>query len=285
VFNILKRSGDDAEPRTPGPFGKYQLQELINSGGMADIWLATDSKNKAHALRLLHTKLQYDYNARKRFLRGCEVSEKLRDLEGIINYIEHGKVDGQYYMLMEYIEGANLKELLTRREPVLLENVAQILIDMAVALENMHEAGFMHLDFKPENVMVSHGGAVRLVDFDIALEIPDKPVTQTKNPGTPAYMAPEQLAGHPIDQRVDVFAYGVAAYEILTEQKPFPGDSAREILSKQLDRSSFIMPRQHNEGIPANLESIIVKCLETEPNKRYPFLSVLARDLKAALYV
>jgi eukaryotic-like serine/threonine-protein kinase len=284
VFNFLK-SAETEDTHEPGPFGRFYLQELINSGGMADIWLATDSKGKAFALRRLHQRLKYDFTARKRFLRGCEVLEKLQDTEGIIDYVEHGKVDGQFFLLMEYVEGANLKSLYARRDPVLLENVAQIIIDMAIGLEHVHENGFMHLDFKPENVLVSHSAAVRLVDFDLAQEIPEKPVQQSKNPGTPAYMAPEQLSGQPIDQRVDVFAFGVAAYELLTEQKPFPGESAKEILSRQIDRSGFILPRDLNGDIPAALEKIILKCIESDPGKRYPFLSVLARDLKAALYV
>jgi serine/threonine-protein kinase len=186
---------------------------------------------------------------------------------------------------MEYVEGDNLKELYARHDPVLLENVAQILIDMAVGLEHIHESGFMHLDFKPENVLVTRNGSVRLVDFDLAQEIQEKPVKIKKNPGTPAYMAPEQLSGQPIDQRVDVFAFGVSAYELLTNQKPFPGESSGEILGRQTDRSAFIMPREANPELPVALERIVLKCLETDPNRRFPFLSVLARELKAALYV
>jgi serine/threonine-protein kinase len=284
MMKFLKRSKTE-DSHEPGQFGRFHLQELINSGGMADIWLATDSSEKAYALRRLHQRLKFDFTARKRFLRGCAVLEKLRDNEGIIGYVEHGKIDGQLYLLMEYLEGANLKSLHGRRDPVLLENVAQIIIDMAVALERIHENGYMHLDFKPENVLVTHNAAIRLVDFDLAQEIPRKPVRQSKNPGTPAYMAPEQLSGQPIDQRVDVFAFGVAAYELLTEQKPFPGETAKEILARQLDRSQFIMPRQINGDIPADLEKVILRCIETDPGRRYPFLSVLSRDLQAALYV
>lgn len=261
------------------------MQELINSGGMADIWIATDAKGKTHALRRLHEHLRHDSTAKKRFLRGCEVLEKVQDHECIIGYVEHGKIDGQLYLLMEYVEGDNLKELYARHDPVLLENVAQILIDMAVGLEHIHESGFMHLDFKPENVLVTRNGSVRLVDFDLAQEIQEKPVKIKKNPGTPAYMAPEQLSGQPIDQRVDVFAFGVSAYELLTNQKPFPGESSGEILGRQTDRSAFIMPREANPELPVALERIVLKCLETDPNRRFPFLSVLARELKAALYV
>src|SRR5439155_13982459 len=129
-----------------------------------------------------------------RFVRGAEILSKIHDHEGMIGYVEHGKIEGQLYLLMEYIEASNLKELYARHDPVLLEHVAQILIDMAAALEHMHENGFMHLDFKPENVLITRNGSVRLVDFDLAQQIPEKPKKASgKNPGTPAYMAPEQL--------------------------------------------------------------------------------------------
>ncbi|HWH67996.1 MAG TPA: serine/threonine-protein kinase, partial [Candidatus Sulfotelmatobacter sp.] len=208
------------------------------------------------------------------------------DQEGIIGYVEHGKINGQLYLLMEYVEAENLKDLYNRHDPVLLENVAQILIDMAVALEHMHENGYMHLDFKPENVLVTRNGSVRLVDFDLAQPVPEKPKKFTKkNPGTPAYMAPEQLQGQPLSHKVDVFSYGVAAYELLTNQKPFPGDTPGEILRKQLDRSEFISPRQHNSDLPISLEKIIVRCLELDPERRYPFIGIMVRELQTALYV
>src|SRR5205823_6264689 len=207
-----------------------------------------------------------------------EILEKIHAHDGIIGYVEHGKINGSLYLLMEYVEADNLKELYARHDPVLLENVAQILIDMAEALEHMHENGYMHLDFKPENVLVTRNGKVRLVDFDLAQPIPEKPKKLTKkNPGTPAYMAPEQLLGGPISQRVDIFSYGVSAYELLTNQKPFPGETPGEILKKQVDRSEFVPPREYNADIPLNLEKVILKCLEKEPERRYPFMGLMSR--------
>ena len=282
----LWKKTEAAEPPTPGPFGRFYLQELINSGGMADIWLATDAKHKSYALRRMHERLRFNLSARRRFNRGAEILAKIQDHAGIIGYVEHGKIEGQLYLLMEYVEASNLKELYSRHDPVLLENVAQILIDMAVGLEHMHENGFMHLDFKPENVLVTRNAGVRLVDFDLAQPIPEKPKKMPgKNPGTPAYMAPEQLLGEPVSHRADIFAYGVAAYELLTNQKPFPGETPGEILNKQVDRSNFVAPRQYNADMPANLEKVILRCLENEPERRYPFIGVMVRELKSALYV
>jgi serine/threonine protein kinase len=266
-------------------FGRFYLQELINSGGMADIWLATDSQGKPYALRRLHPRLRFNFVARRRFVRGCEILAQIHDHEHIIGYVEHGKAGGTMYLVMDYVEAASLKELYANHDPLLLENVAQILIDMASGLEHLHQNGFMHLDFKPENVLVTRNAGVRLIDFDLAQPLPKKPKKMSKNPGTPAYMAPEQLQRLPIDGRVDIFAYGVSAYELLTNQKPFPGESPDEILQRQMDDSTFVTPRKHNPEIPAAMEQVILKCLERDPNKRYPFLSVLSREVKAALYV
>jgi serine/threonine-protein kinase len=285
VFGTSKGTSS-AESAVPGPFGRFYLQELINSGGMADIWLATDANQKAYALRLMHPRLRFDFGARRRFVRGCELLSKIGDHEGIIGYHEHGKINGQLYLLMEYVEAENLKDLYSRHDPVLLENVAQILIDMGASLEHMHENGFMHLDFKPENVLVTRNGKVRLVDFDLAQPIPEQPKKfGKKNPGTPAYMAPEQLQGQPISHRADIFAYGVSAYELLTNQKPFPGETPGEILKKQLDRTDFVSPRELNPDLPLALEKVIIRCLELEPERRYPFIGVMVRELQAALYV
>jgi len=285
MLSLLRKSKANV-PASPGPFGRFYLQELINSGGMADIWLATDGNGKPFALRRMHDRLRFNLRSRKRFVRGCEILAKLADQAGIIGYVEHGKIDGQLYLTMEYVEASNLKELYLQHDPVLTENVAQIIIDMAVGLENMHEGGFMHPDFKPENVLVTRNASVRLVDFDLAQPIPEKPIKPPKkNPGTPAYMAPEQLQGEEISHKVDIFSFGVSAYELLTNQRPFPGDTPAEILRHMLDRSDFSAPRQLNPDIPAGLEKVILRCIEREPDKRYPFTGVMVRELQAALYV
>jgi eukaryotic-like serine/threonine-protein kinase len=269
----------------PGPFGKFYLQELINSGGMADLWLATDSSGAHFALRQLRKTGMFDFATRKRFLRGCDILSKIHNHEFVIGYREHGKIDGTLYLLMEYVEGGNLKQLFARNDEVLQQYVGNILIDMAVGLEHVHDSGFMHLDFKPENVMVTRNGNVRLIDFDLALPIPKDPIKLSKNPGTPAYMAPEQLRRDAIDHRVDVFAFGVSAYELLTGSKPFPGETPDEVLRQQLDSQFLTPPRELNPEIPLAVEKTILKCLERDPAKRHPIMTVLVRELEAALYV
>lgn len=282
---------DDIGPQerrglSPGPFGRFYLQELINSGGMADIWVATDAEGRHFALRKLHDRLRWSFLARRRFRRGCDILRQIQDHEFIIKYVEDGKVRGLPYCLMEYVEGSNLKELFTRGDPILHDHVGNILIDMAVALEHMHDHDYVHLDFKPENVLVTRNANVRLVDFDLAQPKPAQPTRRSKNPGTPAYMAPELLQRRPFDHRADIFAFGVTAYELLTGQKPFDGSTPDEILRLQLDRGpGFVPPRQLNPDIPAALEKAILKCLELDPDKRHPIMSVLVHDLKTTLYV
>lgn len=269
----------------PIQFGAYQLQELINTGGMSELWLATNAKGEVFALRRMIEKPGLNLLTKQRFFHGCEVLSQIHSHEYVITYYEHGKIDGVPYLLMEYVEGANLKELFALNDPILQENIGNILIDMAIGLEHVHDSGFMHLDFKPENVMISRNANVRLIDFDLAQPIPDKPKKFSKNPGTPAYMAPEQLLRQPFDQRVDIFAYGVAAYELLTGQKPFPGETAEMILKNELDRSSFVIPRALNPDIPAKLEQIILRCICADMDKRYPTMTILTHELKTALYV
>ena len=278
--------GKDADegPGQPVQFGPYRLHELINSGGMADLWLATNPSGETVAIRRLRETSPFAFVTKQRFTQGCEILSKIHDHSHVIGYVEHGKINGQLFLAMEYVEGMNLKQLFASNDPLLGENIGNILIDMAVALEHLHDSGFMHLDFKPENILVTRNASMRLIDFDLAQPKPEKPKKMSKNPGTPDYMAPEQLLREPIDHRVDIFAFGVAAYELLTGQKPFPGETPEEILKKQLS-GEFPEPRELNPEIPAALQRIILKCLQREPDKRYPYMSVLVRDLQAALYV
>jgi serine/threonine-protein kinase len=274
------------DPDAPHLFGPYSLHELINRGGTAEIWSATDKDGQSYALRRLLGNGTVEKSARKQFLHGCEVLEKIHGHPFIIGFHQHGKIDGVDFTLLERVAGSNLKHLINRNDPILGEFVGNILIDMALALEHMHEKGFIHLDFKPENVLVTAAGDIRVVDFDLAQPLPKAPKRMPTNAGTPAYMAPEQLRQEPLDQRADIFSFGVTAYELLTFRKPFTGESPEAVLRKQLDEKHPVPPpRDINSDIPIALERIILKCMERDPDKRFPNTHVLVSQLQHELYV
>ncbi|MCF7708784.1 MAG: serine/threonine protein kinase [Verrucomicrobia bacterium] len=282
-------SGNKSNPRSgnadSNQFGPFRLHELINSGGMADIWLATNDNGDAFALRKLHENLKLNFTAKRRFIRGARILSQIHSHDNVIAYYGHGKIGGVYYMLMEYIESSNLRELLNRADPLLDKLDQRIIRDMALALEHMHDSGFMHLDFKPENIIITRNGKLRLVDFDMARPKPDKPKKLWKYPGTPSYMAPEMLRHRAIDHRADIFAFGVTAYEVLTRRRPFIGESQTEVLRKQLDHSHDLTPlRQFRPDLGVKVENVILKCLERNPDKRYPHMSVVMKDLHFADY-
>ncbi len=253
---------------------------------MAEIWHATDPDGVPFAVKRIHDRLRSSFLAKKRFFDGCKVLQEVHEHPNIIGYIEHGKLDGTPYLLMEYVEANNLKQLYSASDDTLADYVSDILIDVASALEHVHDCGYMHLDFKPENILITRNVNVKLVDFDLARPIPKKPKKIWKNPGTPLYMAPEQLQRGGVDNRADIFSFGVTMYELLTFKKPFPGEKSAEVLQAQLNRTnSFRNPRDINEAIPAGVESVILKCIENDPDNRYPNMSVLVTQLKAALYV
>lgn len=268
----------------PGRFGRFYLEELINSGGLAEIWVATDAQKNAYALRRMRNASLFNFTERRQFLHGCEVLSRIHHNANVINYLEHGKIEGSLYLLMEYVESSNLRQLLARNDPLLGENVAQIILDMASGLEQIHASGFIHLDFKPENVLVTRSGGVRLIDFDLAQPLPETPRKLPRYPGTPAYMAPEQLQRREVDQRADIFAFGATLYELLTGQKAFPGETPEEILRRQLAGPPE-PPRSLNPEIPLPLEKLILKCLKADMDGRYLDMTMTSREAQAALYV
>lgn len=264
-------------------FGGFRLHELINSGGMADLWLATNQKEEHFALRIMHDRLKRDFKAKNRFVRGCEILSKIHKHDQIIGYYEHGKIAGRLYLLMDYIEGANMREMLHQDDPLLIDQIWNILAEMAAGLEHVHESGFIHLDYKPENLMITRNGQVKLIDFDLSIPRPEKPEKLGKYGGTPSYMAPELLLNKPVDHRVDIFAFGATAYELLTRHRPFVGDTADEVLRKQLDFNlELTSPREYIPELSVGMEKVLLKCLERDPEKRYPYMSVLIRDMQMA---
>ncbi|MBR89983.1 MAG: hypothetical protein CMO66_01740 [Verrucomicrobiales bacterium] len=265
-------------------FGNYILHETLNEGGISQIWLATDPRDQVVALRRLNAR--GSANAPKLFKNGLGVLRKLPRHPNIVGCRDHGKVRGVPFMVLDYINGANLKQLALRRDSVINENVSDVLIGIADALEFIHDHGWMHLDFKPENIMVDLRGHPYLIDFDTARKIPRRPKKYNLTSGTPSYMAPEQLRGEPHDHRADIFAFGVTAYELLTHRRPFEGNNPTQSRRRQLDEHFWPdLPSKHNPGVPLLLNRILLQCLAHDPDKRYPNMTILNAALHRALGV
>ncbi len=234
----------------------------------------------------MHNNFRLNSSGPSLFRAGCEMLKKIPVHENLIRYLDHGRTAGRDYMLLEYVEGANLRELMIKGDTQMQDNLAELLIDMASALAHVHASGFMHLDYKPENLMISRGGRVLLCDFDTAQPIPNSPIKLPKKSGTPIYMPPEIVNGWGCDQRADIYSFAVTAYELLTRIKPFEGQTPKEMLRNQMDPKYRIRkPRDFNDGIPILLENMLLKCLSYLPENRYPYMAHIKRDLHKSLGV
>jgi len=261
-------------------FANFTVLDKINQGGMASIYLAEDKQGHRVVLRMLTQDHRFNWARARQFKWGCSVMAKL-DHPNIVHYYENGYFHGARYAVIEYIDGSNLKEAILRGDPNVRANQRKLLTGMASALAHVHERGFLHLDFKPENILVPKTYDPKLIDFDIAIPRPSKPKKASKLSGTPLYLAPEQIARQPVDERADIFSFGITAYETLTGKKPIAGNTQDEILSKYADFDTYRRPpRTLVPDIPQSIERVILKCLEKEPARRYPAMSLVVRDLQ-----
>jgi len=261
-------------------FANYTVVERINRGGMADIYLATDRHGAKFVLRVLLPELRFHWTSIRRFRWGCEVESQLHH-PNIVQCFEHGKFHGSRFAILEYVDGPNLKECILRSDPLLAKNRLKLLTGMAAGLAHIHERGFLHLDFKPENVLVTRSADAKICDFDLAIERPDEPKRVAKLSGTPAYLAPEQIMRQPFDERADIFAFGLAAYEMLTGKKPVTGDTIQEVARKYSEFDQHLRPlRTHQTDVSHSIEHVILKCLERDVTRRYPSMGLVVRDLQ-----
>lgn len=261
-------------------FANFTVLDKINQGGMASIYLVADKQGQRLVLRMLTQSHRFNWARARQFKWGCKVMSKL-DHPNIVHYYENGYFNGARYAVIEYVDGPNLKEAILRNDPNLRANQRKLLTGMAAALAHVHERGFIHLDFKPENILVPKTYDPKLIDFDLAIPRPLKPKKASKLSGTPLYLAPEQIARQPVDERADIFAFGITAYELLTSKKPIAGNTQEEILSKYANFDEHLRPpRTLVPEIPQTLERVILKCLEMEPARRYPAMSLVVRDLQ-----
>ncbi|MGI8543574.1 MAG: protein kinase domain-containing protein [Aridibacter sp.] len=267
----------------------YRILSKIGAGGMGEVYLAQDTKlNRQVALKILPTEFAKDKDRMTRFVREAQSASALNH-PNIITIHEIGEFDGTNYIATEFIDGKTLDEY-AKDNPLNLESALEIAIQTAAALEEAHEAGIVHRDIKPDNIMVRSNGLVKILDFGIAklseeqdleIESEDKTAIQSGTTpgmiiGTANYMSPEQARGKGVDHQTDIFSFGVVLYEMLAGKLPFEGETAMEMIGAILKDE----PKPFDVDVPNEISAIINKCLSKDRNERYQTIKDLLIDLK-----
>ena len=184
-------------------------------------------------------------------------------------------------MVINYHESENLRECILHQNPILHNNSLVLVRELASALKYLHHAGYLHMDLKPENILIKKNAELILIDFDLSLKHNNaKHVKLKVLPGTPTYLAPETLRHHKVDERSEVFAFGVVAYEMLSGHKPFEANSVTEYKRAVVDMRVSAYPlHEHRNDISKKLEQVVMKCLSKRVDNRYPTMALVLRDL------
>src|SRR6266704_3663235 len=272
--------------------GHYKISERIGTGGMGDVYLATDmTAGRKAALKLLPERFTGDAERLKRFQQEARAVVGLNH-PNILTIYEIGEDHSTHYIASELIDGETLRQRLMR-ERMQLSEAVDIAIQVASALEAAHHAGIVHRDIKPENIMLRPDGYVKVLDFGIAkLAEEELPATMPRDEalllvetnlgsvlGTVRYMSPEQACGAHVDKRTDIWSLGVVLYEMLTGHAPFTGDTPREVMSSILEKEPPPLT-SYNKQTPAELQQIISKTLRKDRRERYQSASEMLQELK-----
>ena len=251
----------------------------IGSGGMADVWSADDEMlGRQVALKFLHERFGADEQFVERFRREAQAAAGLQH-PNIVSVYDRGEHEGRYWIAMEYVQGAALKDLIERglSPAESVEIVRQVLTGVRFA----HARGIVHRDLKPHNVLVDHEGRARVTDFGIARAGASE-ITQTGSVlGTAQYLSPEQAQGLETSGSSDIYSVGVILYEALTGQVPFEAETAVAVALKQVSEPP-VPPRQINPEIPPALNAVVLKALAKDPKDRYADATEFLRALDAA---
>ncbi len=249
--------------------GNCRIVEEVASGGMAVVYRAVqDSLGRTVAIKALKTAAAAEEHISTRFEREAKSLANLQH-ENIISVYDFHREHGSLFIVMEYVAGIDLYDLLDRRGRLPFDVAAIVALQVARALDYIHYRGIVHRDIKPANIMIARQGGVKLMDFGIARDRSFEDLTEVGTGiGTPAYMSPEQILGDKIDARSDLFSLGVVLYQMLTGGKPFVEDEQRSVMHKiRLER--HVKVRKLNPDLPRELERIVDRCLEKQPRDRW----------------
>ena len=258
---------------------RYEIQSEIAQGGMAEVYLARDQLlNRPVALKALFPEYAREPSFVERFRREAQAAANLND-PNIVAIYDWGQEDGTYFIVMEYVEGRSLRDLIRSEAPIESGKAAEITAEIASALAFAHRNGVVHRDVKPGNVLLTKSGTVKVTDFGIARAGTSDGLTQTGSVmGTATYFSPEQAQGLPVDGRSDVYALGVVLYEMVTGVAPFIGDSPVSVAYKHV-RENAVAPSVHNPEVPPDLEQIIMTALAKLPENRYQTADDMRADI------
>jgi len=263
---------------------RYEVEELVGTGGMSSVYRARDRLlERLVALKVLHPHYGDDEEYVERFRREARSVAQLSHPH-IVTVIDRGEDDGQQFIVFEYIDGENLKQLLARTGPLPARRALELAIEIADALAFAHDHGLIHRDVKPQNVLLSADGDTKVTDFGIARSIDvEHGVTQTGTVlGTSNYLSPEQASGKPTTPSTDVYSLGVVLYELLTGDVPFPGDNFVAVAMKHLNEQPPDVLEQRRD-IPVRLAAAVDRALEKDPALRFSSMDQFARELRQCL--
>lgn len=272
--------------------GRYELGELLGRGGMAEVRKGTDSRlGRVVAIKRLRTDLASDATFQARFRREAQSSASLNHpaIVAVYDTGEEPATDGsgvaQPYIVMEYVAGRTLRDILREGRKILPERALEITSGVLSALDYSHRAGIIHRDIKPGNVMLTPTGDVKVMDFGIARAISDAQSTMTQTAavvGTAQYLSPEQARGETVDSRSDVYSAGCLLYELLTGRPPFVGDSAVAVAYQHV-REPVTPPSDHDTDLPPEVDAIVMKALTKRLEDRYQSAAAMRADIERYL--
>ncbi|MFF9346708.1 Stk1 family PASTA domain-containing Ser/Thr kinase [Streptomyces sp. NPDC014734] len=275
------------EPRRLG--GRYELGSVLGRGGMAEVYLAHDTRlGRTVAVKTLRADLARDPSFQARFRREAQSAASLNH-PAIVAVYDTGEdyVDGVSipYIVMEYVDGSTLRELLHSGRKLLPERTLEMTVGILQALEYSHRAGIVHRDIKPANVMLTRTGQVKVMDFGIARAMGDSGMTMTQTAaviGTAQYLSPEQAKGEQVDARSDLYSTGCLLYELLTVRPPFVGDSPVAVAYQHV-REEPQPPSNFDPEITPAMDAIVLKALVKDPDYRYQSADEMRADIEACL--